>query len=313
MVQYASITVDLDPLHHYRAIHGLPATSYGDADVTYTLGVSRLLTLFNACSIPATLFVIGGDVAQQEHRDLLVSAYNAGHELGNHTHAHRYNLRAHARDVIVQDISAGEDAIASITGTAPRGFRTPGYNVDDTILDILAERGYLYDSSVFNTTPYYMAKGAVMAWRKLCGAPSRSHMILPKNLLATSRHYIPKRGAFWRHDANSDLPTEVPMCTIPILGVPVIGTSLHLLGASGFARIFPMLRRHHPDLFHLEFHSIDFIDAHDPGVDEELIARQPDLRVPWAIKRARYTQIFSTIAEHCTFKTLEDAVVSIRA
>ena len=88
---------------------------------------------------------------------------------------------------------------------------------------------------------------------------------------------------------------------------PIIGTSLHLIAGKRFNALFPLIRRAHPDLLNLEFHAIDFIDSTDLD-DPELTRVQPDLAIPWAVKRERYTHIFNVIRSHYTFATLRDSV-----
>lgn len=293
----AAITVDLDTTPHYHAIHGLPAPPAEGADPIYAVGVSRLLDLFVEARVIGTLFVIGQDVAAPAHHALLTRAHEAGHELGNHTFFHRYDLRHRPVAAQEEDIERGEEAIASVTGAAPVGFRTPGYNLSESLQEILTRRGYLYDSSVFPCPPYYAAKGLIMAARRLGGRPSRSSMTLPQSLLAPITPYHPTPGAFWRPAAAADTPRplQIPMCLIPGARFPVIGTSLHLLGARGFARALPLLTRAYPKLLQLELHAIDFMDADDPGM-APLAAHQPDLRVSWADKRALYLDVFKQLA-----------------
>ena len=57
------------------------------------------------------------------------------------------------RDQIVADLVAAEDAIAEATGERPLGFRGPGFSWSPQLLEVLAERGYLYDAS---TLPTYL-------------------------------------------------------------------------------------------------------------------------------------------------------------
>lgn len=301
----ACVSVDLDTLHHYRAIHGLKPRDDGRDDVTYTVGLARALALFDELGVASTLFVIGQDVAQEGHRQLLSVAHEQGHELANHTFEHRYDLRDQPSHIRVTDIAKGESAIEQITGLRPVGFRAPGYNIDDAILETLQERRYLYDSSIFACPPYYAAKAAVMAALKLRGTPSFSAMTLPQTLLAPITPYYPTPGRLWRPDRDARLPLELPMCVVPGLRLPVIGTSLHLFGWPGFKLIYPSLKRAYQRCLQLEFHTIDFIDAQDlDDSDVELIARQPDLRVPWANKRALYRSIFELISQDYTFRTM---------
>ena len=296
------VSVDLDTLHHYRAIHGLPARDAGDAsapDRTYTLGLRRALKLFEELELQATLFVVGRDVQAPEHLALLRQAHELGHELASHSHEHRYDLRSLPAHVQLADLIQAEVAIESIAGHRPVGFRAPGYNLDQGLLALLAQRRYLYDSSIFPCPPYYAAKAAVMAALLASGRPSGSAMTQPQTLLAPMTPYRPSARQLWRHDARSDRPLELPIAVIPGLRLPLIGTSLHLLGFWGFDVVWPRVRRAHPRCLQLELHSIDFMDAQDlEPQDAALVARQPDLRVPWVMKRRLYEHVFTTMLRH---------------
>jgi len=316
-VPRACLTVDLDSMACYRAIHGLGSAEEGaprpDADRAYSVGVRRLLDFFGQAGVPATLFVVGSDTERPAHAELLGEAVESGHELGNHTYSHFYDLPRRGEATRLAELARAEDAIAKISGRRPVGYRAPGYNISPEILDMLAERGYLYDSSIFSCPPYYLAKAAIMGWQKLSGRPSRSAMVAPETLLAPLTPYRPSRAHIWRSDPNSDLPWEIPMCVVPGVRFPVIGTSLQLMGATGFDAVFPLLRRAHPRLFQLEFHAIDFMDADDlRGAENaaELIAAQPDLRVSWPRKRAIYRHVISRLRADYLFSTLEDAIIS---
>ncbi len=308
MTGRAAITVDLDGIDCYRSIHGLSARS-PRPDTAYHIGVRRLLDFLSELDYPATLFVIGEDVEKDEgHYELLCEAHQRGHELANHSYFHDYELRHKTRVLLEEDIRLGEEAIRLITGHTPSGFRAPGYNVDDTIVDVLVRRGYRYDSSVFPCPPYWFAKAGVMGWLELRGRPSRSSMTRADTLLAPIAPYQMGRP-FWRRGGGL---WQIPMALIPGVRFPLIGTSLHLLGESGFDLALPAIRRAYPKLFQLEFHAIDFMDACDPGV-EDLVGKQPDLDVPWTVKRARYAHIFRRLQETYRFTTLENAVAWLDA
>lgn len=314
----ACVSVDLDSLSCYRAIHGLPLLATTTEDAAYTVGVRRLLDFFAAENIESTLFVIGRDAAVPAHRALLQQAHKSGHELANHTFSHHYNLRSQPEGLQRAEFAKCEDAIVEITGRQPVGFRAPGYNIDENLLKICRQRGYLYDSSVFPSPPYYMAKGAVMSWLKLRGRPSRSQMTRAETLLSPLQPYYPKKSKLWRarktshnlHELAHDL-LEIPVLVVPGVRFPVIGTSLHLLKKQGFDAAYPLLRRAQPDIFNLEFHAIDFMDSTDPGV-QDLVGIQPDLAIPWHQKRELYRHVFAKIREDYTFCTLESASNALR-
>lgn len=306
----ASLTVDLDSLRFYRDIHGLQRRHDAGADAAYTIGVRRLLDFFAEHRVPATLFVVGRDAEEPAHAELLAEAVSKGFELGNHTYSHFYDLPQRPLEIREREIALGEEAIEAAGGRRPVGYRAPGYNITEGLLQQLAKRDYLYDSSVFPCPPYYFAKGAIMAWQRLRSRPSRSAMTPASNLLAPIGPYRPSPDKLWKHDPsrqNRRMPTEVPMCLVPGLRFPIIGTSLHLMGETGFNAVYPLLAAAYDDIFQLEFHAIDFMDADD--VDSpELVAAQPDLRVPWEKKRALYTHVISRLREKYVFSTLEDAV-----
>ncbi|MFB6350283.1 MAG: polysaccharide deacetylase family protein [Bradymonadaceae bacterium] len=307
--RHACVTVDLDTLQCYRDIHGLEHTMVGhEGDPTYTVGLRRIIELFDAMGIPATLFVIGRDTVVPKHHDLLKEADEHGHELGNHTYSHLYDLPERSRSEQRSEIARGEGAIASVIGRRPTGFRAPGYNIDADLLELCRSRQYHYDSSIFPCPPYYLAKGAAMVWKRLRGRPSRSSQTPFSNLFAPIDAYRPDRRQIWRHNADSGMPLEIPMCLVPGLRLPVIGTSLHLLGASGFRALYPLVRKSHPSILNLEFHALDFIDQTDVDDGERLAELQPDLAVPWEKKRALYTDVLNTIRQDYLFATLDDAV-----
>jgi hypothetical protein len=85
------------------------------------------------------------------------------------------------------------------------------------------------------------------------------------------------------------------MALVPGADIPFIGTSLHLFGKAGLAALVPVLRRRYDRLLNLEFHALDWVDARDPGIPAALTARQPDLRVPVAQKRALYGGLFARL------------------
>ncbi|MFU8804754.1 MAG: polysaccharide deacetylase family protein [Bradymonadaceae bacterium] len=304
----AAISVDLDTLRFYRDIHGLPQRRRrGEDDPAYVVGVRRLLDLFEACGIRATLFVIGRDLESPGHCELLNEATTAGHELANHTHSHFYDLRRRHFVDQREEIVRCEEAIAKIWGRAPVGFRAPGYNIAEDLLEVCLERGYTYDASIFPCPPYYIAKAAVMAWLKLTRRPSRSSMTPVHNLCAPLAPYRPRLPQYWTSSARGSGLWEIPVAVVPYLRFPLIGTSLHLLGPGGFDALFGSLRRAYPDLFNLEFHAIDFMDATDPGV-EDLVSIQPDLAIPWEQKRRLYTHIFQRLRQTYRFAPMCEAV-----
>jgi hypothetical protein len=162
------------------------------------------------------------------------------------------------------------------------GFRAPGYEISAELIDILVERGYRYDSSTFPAIPYYLAKAAVMTVIRLAGRKSGSILGSPKVLAAPRVPYRPAAGAPYR---KGQLPiVELPVTVTPTLRLHVIGTTVVL--APEWLRRRLVARALGTPHFNLELHGIDLADAASDGISSALVARQPDLRVSLARKRA---------------------------
>lgn len=283
MPPICSISIDLDPLHFYQTIHGQRAANAAPpehADPIYTRALPRLLELFDELGVKATFFVIGTDLDIAEHRTRLAEAHAAGHELASHTERHVYHLpdldAANHRDEIIRV----HDRLGDLTGIAPVGFRAPGYNIDARTLELIETLGYTYDASIFPCPPYYLAKAAVMAALWLQRRPSGSSMIDPWTQLAPLRPYHPDRHAIHRRSATPRALVELPMCVLPGLRVPLIGTSLLLAGPRWSAVATRLASRYHRDILSLELHGIDVIDAEHDDVPAALRQSQPDLTLP---------------------------------
>lgn len=300
---FATVSIDLDGLDCYHAIHGLPTPS-ASGDPIHEVALPRFREMLESLGIPSTLFVITRYLDDSAVREQLSAAADAGHELASHTHTHPYDLSRMDPDAIAAELDQSAAWLEEVTGKPPAGFRTPGYNVSNTILELLDARGYHYDSSVFPCPPYYAAKGLVMAAMKVTGRRSGSSMTDPRALLAPIQPYRPSLDRFHRPGHPSRSLWEFPMCVVPGLRVPVIGTSLALFGRRFYRAVYPLLRRHQQHL-NLEFHGIDLLEAGDPGITPELVAKQPDLRRPLAHKRRTFEDALRRTSADYEWHTLE--------
>jgi peptidoglycan/xylan/chitin deacetylase (PgdA/CDA1 family) len=270
-VRLASVSVDLDEIPHYFAIHGLAEPQREVATLVYDVAMDRLRGLADAAGIPLTLFAIGRDLMRDEACAALAGAARAGHEIGNHTLDHRYDLVRMTRDGVRDQIEGGAHAIAQAAGERPSGFRAPGYTITDEVFDVLEELGVAYDASVFPCPSYYAAKAAALGVIAARGRTSRSILDTPKVLLAPTQPYRVSRPYFRRGEGLLEIPVQVTRG----LRLPFIGTSVTLAGPSR-ARWLARMCVGDP-VVNLELHGIDVLDAAD-GL-EELRPHQPDVRV----------------------------------
>jgi peptidoglycan-N-acetylglucosamine deacetylase len=88
-------------------------------DPNYT---PQILDRLAAAGVRATFFLVGS--AAVRHPALVRRIVTAGHEVANHTWNHRYPLLGGAA-AAREEVTAGSDALAGITGQHPRYFRPP--------------------------------------------------------------------------------------------------------------------------------------------------------------------------------------------
>ena len=275
-MRLCAVSVDLDEIPNYFAIHGLSAPQGAAQSLVYDVAIDRVRALAAELSIPLTLFAIGSDLARPAAAKKLREASDSGTEVANHSLDHRYDLVRLSRADIRRQIEEGANAVEYATGVRPTGFRAPGYTITDEVFDVLIELGVDYDSSVFPCPAYWTAKAAAITLIALRGRTSRSIIDTPTVLMAPPRPYRVGRP-YWRRGGRVlEFPVQVTRGT----RLPVIGTTLTLWG--------PRVARHlarmcvGEPMVNLELHGIDVLDA-DDGL-ESLRAHQPDVRVPKARK-----------------------------
>ena len=269
-LRLASISIDLDEVPRYTAIHGLEAPRGQSAHAVYDRCVPRLTAWLDDESIRATFFAIGEDVEREENRQTIAALHAAGHEIGNHSYQHHYDLTRRAVADIREDVERGAEAIEDACGKRPTGFRAPGYTVSDPLFTALDASGVEYDSSVFPCPSYYAAKAAALAAIKVRGRRSTSMLDTPAVLRAPREPYRIGRP-YWR---RGDGMLELPIGVTP-LQLPYIGTSLVLGGERIAERLTKqMLGR---ELINLELHGFDVADATEDGL-EEVARHRADLK-----------------------------------
>lgn len=266
----AAVSVDLDEIPCYAGIYGLEAPG-ASAHAIYDHALDRLARVFDDEGVRATFFAIGADLGRAENAVALRALGNAGHEIANHSMSHLYDLVRRDRATIEREVSEAHDAIERAVGTAPVGFRAPGYTISDEVFEVLEDAGYAYDSSVFPCPSYYAAKATAIATIAARGRTSRSIVDDPRVLAAPADPYRVGRP-YWQHGQG--------LCELPI-GVtrgprlPYIGTTVVLAGERG-ARLLTRGIVGRP-LVSLELHGIDLADADADGLGW-LRPHQQDLR-----------------------------------
>ena len=116
-------------------------------------GVWRILDLLDEHEIPASFFVPG--YIAERNEDVVREIVKRGHEVGHHGYMHEPPASLTAeQEIEVMDRSLA--ILESITGDRPVGYRAPSWDLSVRSLDLIAERGFLYDSSMMDDDIPYL-------------------------------------------------------------------------------------------------------------------------------------------------------------
>jgi hypothetical protein len=214
---FASLSLDLDDLWTYQRTHGDADWELRRSYLPVLMPV--LLDLFDELSCRVTFFVVGADAVVPGNASWLRMITTRGHEVGNHSFHHECWLQCYTRDEIIREIEQAEEAIVGATGERPKGFRGPGFSWSPVLLEVLAERGYIYDASTLPTYLGPIARAYFLATAKL-DAQQQSRR---KNLFGSFQDGFRPVGAYrWR------LPSGRGLLEIPVTTVPVVKTPFHM-------------------------------------------------------------------------------------
>jgi len=209
----ASLSLDLDNKWAYLKTHGDPGwesfPSYLD------VLVPRTLEFLAQRNLQITFFVVGQDAALEQNHDALRKIAAEGHEIGNHSFAHEPWLHLYDNERIRKEIAVTEEQIEKVTGQRPVGFRGPGYSFSEVTLDVLEQRGYLYDAS---TLPTYLGPLA-RCYYFLNSNLNEEKLKQRRSLFGSFRDgFRPIKPYRWR---GKDGLLEIPVTTMPILRTPI--------------------------------------------------------------------------------------------
>lgn len=98
----------------------------------------QLIDTFEKYGVKATFFVVGDWV--EKYPESVRALHDAGHEVMNHSNDHAHFSKLSAQQ-IVENVSACNDKIESVTGVRPTLFRCPYGEYDDHVVQSLTDMG----------------------------------------------------------------------------------------------------------------------------------------------------------------------------
>nr|MBA3442901.1 DUF3473 domain-containing protein [Pyrinomonadaceae bacterium] len=146
------LTVLLEDYFHVGAFNGLiERANWYRFETRFESNTLKTLDLLDRFDIKATFFVLGWIADRQPQLVREVAA--RGHEIASRGYYHR-SLRHLTPQEFREDLARSREALERASGTEVIGYRAPRrlfLPSDSWALDVLAEEGYAYDSSVVPT------------------------------------------------------------------------------------------------------------------------------------------------------------------
>jgi len=147
------VILSFDVEEHHRIEAAAKLTCADDRKRTYAdrmeASTRRILAQLADAGAVGTFYVVG-EIAVS-HPKLVRDIAAAGHEVGSHSWDHR-RLNRFTPEQFRDDLKKSVDALEQAAGVVVAGFRAPTFSVMKSTawaVDVLAESGLRYDSSVF--------------------------------------------------------------------------------------------------------------------------------------------------------------------
>ncbi len=190
----------------------------------------RLLQLLADAGVRATFFVLG--YIAEQHPEMIREIAAAGHEIGTHGYSHAL-IYEQTPELFRTELTRAIGTLEDLTGARVLGHRAPFFSITkDSLwaLDILAELGIRYDSSIFPVVNYRYG---------IADAPRWPYEI------KSERHTL----------------TEFPISTWQVLGknVPIAGGAYFRIYPYAFTKqgLRAVNRAHRPFVFYLHPWELD--------------------------------------------------------
>lgn len=132
----------------------IDADRWGGFEPRTEIGLRVTLDLLEKAGASATFFVLGYEAERRPELVRLVA--ERGHEIASHGYAHRLIYRQTPAE-FREDVRRAKAVVEQITGRRVLGYRAPFFSItsaSEWALEILAEEGFAYDSSIFPVMNY---------------------------------------------------------------------------------------------------------------------------------------------------------------
>jgi len=304
--RYMSLSLDLDNKWSYLKTHG--DDSWQTYPSYFATAVPRILSFLETYKLRITFFVVGQDAALDKNRQPLLAIVEQGHDIANHSFNHDPWLHLYSKNEIENELIRAEEAIEAATTVKVRGFRGPGFSLSEQTLEVLNERNYQYDATIFPNILNPLARHYFFSKSQLSKEQNQQR----KELFGTFKDAFRSIKPFhWELKQGKLL--ELPVTTMPFFRVPIHFSYLVYLASFNMALASLYLRTAvyscqisgtEPSML---FHPLDFL-----GCDDETdLAFFPGMNLTAERKMESMHQFVSILLQHFTPVAMDNHVLAI--
>ncbi len=146
------LTVDVEDWYHICDIeHILPRSLWDRCESRILPNLEKILTLLSRFNVRATFFVLG--YVAERTPEAVRMIHGEGHEIASHGYGH-LQVYKQTEEEFLKDLLRSKSLLEEMTGERVIGYRAPEWSIckgrrdSYWALDLLAQNGFLYDSSI---------------------------------------------------------------------------------------------------------------------------------------------------------------------
>lgn len=197
-----AVTIDLEFIDSAFLFRGRNESAPAGTDEIGLDGVQFIADLLERYDCRGTFFVLG-EIAENRS-SLVADLADRGHEIASHGYSKSHpDLRDLQQSEVRDEVISAKEILESIIGDSIDGYRAPAFAMDEDVLSVVHDAGFEYDSSL-------------VPGRNIPGFYGNSDA--PKHPFDATEWY-----------GVSGI-TEFPITVAPLIGLPVSGAWMRLLG-----------------------------------------------------------------------------------
>jgi len=145
-----AMTVDVEDYFQVSAFeHHIKRDDWDKLPCRVETNTQKILDIFHEHSVKATFFMLGW--VAERYPLLIKRIVEDGHELASHGYEH-VRITQQTPEQFKEDIVKTKGLLEELSGQRVKGYRAASYSINKTnmwALDILAETGHIYSSSIY--------------------------------------------------------------------------------------------------------------------------------------------------------------------